>query len=166
MPPLQFNQEIPNIVDKPSDMTPPVDRGDLTDIDDRELAGYLIDIFKNDIADKQQNNFLEKKNYDVRSYYGLKNRALMEWPWKGASAFPVPLTPTLLDTAYANVQASQFSNPNGPVSVRGTGIEDIRTAKILQDWLNWQATNEMDLEYESDKNNFRTFLHGTGFMKC
>ena len=89
----------------------------------------------------------------------------MEWPWEGASAFPVPLTPTLTDTAYANIHASKWSNDKGPVKVRGVGVEDIRTSKLLEDWLNWQVINEMEFESEDDKNDLRTFLHGTGFMK-
>ena len=165
MPPLIMNTDTPVLTDKPSDAMPQNDREDLTSIDEDDLRGYLLDIFKNDIADKQQDNFMEKKAYDVTSYYGLKNKALMEWPWEGASAFPVPLTPTLTDTAYANIHASKWSNDKGPVKVRGVGVEDIRTSKLLEDWLNWQVINEMEFESEDDKNDLRTFLHGTGFMK-
>lgn len=150
---------------KPSDIIPPVDRGDLTSLDEDHLRRYIISAFQNCITDKYDYNWLEKKEYAIKSYYGLKNEAMKHWPHEGASAFPVPMTPTLLDTAWANVQSGIWANSDSPIMVPGVGTEDIRPANILLKFLNWQVTSDMNFESESDKNVFRTFLHGTGILK-
>lgn len=162
---LILSPETPQLMDKPSDTIPPVDRGDITNLDEDHLRGYILELFKNDIADKRQMGWTEKRAYDIKAYYGLKNDALKHIPWEGASAFPVPLTPTLTDTAHANIQASIWNNPRGPTKVNAVSVEDIRTSRYLEEFMNWQVMNEMDMETEQDKDVFRTFLHGTGFQK-
>lgn len=164
---LLFKPELPIFKDNPSDNKFPIDRNDVTDIDETDLKNHILLLFRNDIADKREMGWIEKREYDIKSYYGLKDKRLANWPWKGACSTPLPLTPTLLDTAWANIQASIWSDPNGPVKVKGYGLEDIRTSKSLEILLNNIVTNENDiqLEQESDKNVFRTFLHGTGFLK-
>lgn len=162
-----MTKDNPSLTDVPSDTIPPVDRGDVTNLDEDHLRSYILSAFRNMIADKQDYGWLQKKDYALKSYYGEKNEAMKNWPWKGASAFPVPLTPTITDTAWANVQASIWSNPNGPILVPGIGDEDVRTAKFLERFQNWQMMNEdeINFEMECDKHVFRTFLHGTGITK-
>lgn len=162
---LILNSENVNLVDKPSEIIQPNDRDDLTGLDEDDLTSYILEMFRNDIEDKRQMGWVDKRNYDVKAYYGLKDKALSNYPWPNSSNFPVPLTPTLLDTAHANIMASIFSGNRGSLKVKDVSVEDMRTSKILQDLLNWQAENEIDIEREYDKTIFRTFLHGTGFLK-
>jgi len=163
---LEIIEETPDLQDKtPADNIPPVDRGDVTNLDEDKLRSYIYSAFMNCITDKQDYGWLSKKEYNIKAYYGIKNEAMKHYPHENASAFPVPLTPTLLDTAWANVQSGLFSNPNAPLMGEGVGTEDIRPQSILLKYLNWQMVKECGLEQESDKNVFRAFLHGDGIFK-
>ena len=147
------------------EVAPPIDRGDETNINEDHLKSYIYSEFKDIIAKRYDYGWIDKKNYALRTYYGQKNEAMKHWPHANASAFPVPLTTTLLDTAWANVQASLFANSRKPVAIEGVGDEDIRPAAMISKFQNWQLTNEMSIEKESDKNVFRAFLYGTGIYK-
>src|SRR3990167_4627774 len=160
-----LNPENVDLRNIPSDAPPPVDREDVTSIDEDYLLNHILEEFKNDIADKNDSNFLDQITYEQNSYYGKKNEALKHFPWEGASAFPVPLTPTLVDTAHSNLMAGIWEGTVGPAKIKGTGIEDIRTSRALEGLLNWQIMNDMEMYQESDKNTFRTIVHGTGFLK-
>ena len=171
MPPIRndrgliLNTENQDLRDQPSDILPPRDRGDNYSIDRDFLQTELLQTFQDDIADKNQMGFLDIQDYGMRAYYGLKNKALMNWPWKGASAFPVPLTPTMVDTIVANIHASKWNNPMGPIKVGGVGEEDIRTSKNLAAVMNWVVVHDIDYESEDEKNTFRTYLKGTAVRK-
>ena len=158
-----LNPETPTFQDKPSDMIPQnqSDPG----IDEEDLRNRVLELFQNDIRDKEEFGWVEKRSYDIAAYYGLKNRAMMNWPWPNASAFPQPLTPTLIDTGHANILASMYSNVNKLVRVKGIGREDIRKAPILESLMNWQLSTEVDMYSVQDANVFRTFIHGTGILK-
>ena len=149
----------------PADMIPPVDRGDITNLNEDHLRTYIISGLRDMIFDKRDYGWLEKKEHAIKTYYGTKNEAMKHWPHENASAFPVPLIPTLLDTAWANVQSGLFSVPDKPLVNRGVGDEDIRPSNAILKFMNWQMTKEIKLEKESDKNVFRTFLHGDGIYK-
>lgn len=167
---LELLKETPDLTDKTfTDTIPPVDRNDITNLNEDHLKKYIMSEFQNAISDKQDYGWTEKKEYAVRSYYGKKNEAMKHWPFENASAFPVPLTTTILDTAWANVQAGLFEKPSTPLkslqSDLGVGIEDIRPGNILLKFLNWQLVQEIKIEAESDKNVFRAFLNGDGILK-
>lgn len=163
---LEFISSVPDLKEKsPSDILPPNDRGDITNLDEDHLRRYIYSAFLNCITDKQDYGWVEKKKYAIESYYGKKNEAMKHWPFENASAFPVPLTPTILDTAWANVQSGLFADRENPIGIEGVGVEDIRPAGKLLKFLNWQLVNESDFEKESDKNVFRGFLHGTAVLK-
>ena len=162
---LVINEDTPELnMDVPSDTLPPVDRGDVTNLDEDHLRRYLASAMMNCLADKQDYGWLEKKNYSRRAYYGLKNEAMKHWPYEGSSNFPVPMTPTLVDTAWANIQAGLWAKEN-PVLIPGIGDEDIRPANILLKFMNWQVTQDMKFKQESDKNVLRTLLDGDGILK-
>ena len=163
-PGLLLNDESLRLNDKPAD-TPIVPQNKELDLDESDLASYILELFRNDIEDKRQMSWVDKRNYDIKAYYGLKDAALSQIPWPNASNFPVPLTPTILDTAHANIVSSIFDNPSGPVRVKGVSVEDKRVIKPLEELLNWQALNESEIEREMDKTVFRTFLHGVGYLK-
>lgn len=149
----------------PSDTIPPADRGDINNLDEDHLQKYILSAFQNCISDKQDYGYIDKKNYALTSYYGVKNEAMKHWPYEGASAFPFPLTPTIVDTAWANVQSGIWNDSDHPINVKGNEDEDIRPSKLLGKLLNWQVVNDTDFEMESDKNVLRTFLNGTGILK-
>src|SRR3990167_1247442 len=147
------------------DVIPPVDRDDLTGLNEDHLKSYIYAEFRDILQRRFDYGWVESKVYSIKSYYGIKNEAMKHWPHEMASAFPVPLTPTLLDTAWANIQAGLFINSKKPVTIEGVGDEDIRPAAMVSKFQNWQLVNEMKIEKESDKNVFRTFLYGKGVYK-
>jgi len=165
MPGRILNPEMPTLQGGPMDVIPPQDRNDITTIDEQALVSYLIQQFQSTIKDKEEFGWIAKRKHDIDAYYQIKQEALRHWPWEGASNSRVPMTPTLLDTAHANIKASIWSDAGDPVKVWGVGVEDIRKAPILENYLNWKVNNEIDMEAPMDSNIFRTFLHGTGIMK-
>lgn len=162
---LILSTEIPELQTKPSDIVPPDDREDITTIDEQELASSLLTAFENDIRDKEEFGWAEKRKYDVESYYGLKNEALANWPYKGASSYRAALIPTLVDTAAANVKASIWDDSGNSVKVSPQGTEDERTAPLLESYLNWKVNNEIDIDSAVDSCIFRSFHNGTSFLK-
>ena len=162
---LILKEKTPDLFEDKNDIIPPVDRGDETGLDEEHLKSYIFSAFKDIVAKRYDYGWIEKKNYSLNAYYGVKNEAMKNWPHENASAFPVPLTPTLMDTAWANVQAGLFYDRSKVVRIEGVGDEDVRPAGILQKFQNWQMVNEMRIEHESDKNIFRAFLHGVGVYK-
>ena len=160
-----LNPENPILQNTPSDVIPAQDREDES-IDEKDLAQYITNgCFQNSIKDKEEFGWIAKRQYDLESYYMIKQEALRHFPWEGASNSRVPLTPTLLDTAHANVKGSIWSDSGDPIKVTGIGVEDIRKASILNQYMNWKVNNEMDMETPMDSNIFRTFMHGTGAVK-
>ena len=150
--------------DAPSD-TLPTDDMQAPNIDEEDLKTCLINDFQNDCKDKEEWNWVEKQEYNLRAYYMIKDLAMTQRPWPGASAYPVPITPTLLDTGHANIKASMKSGDGKMTHVVGIGEEDIRSASTLESLLNWQIVNDIKMDKIQDKNVFRTLLNGTGIMK-
>ena len=147
------------------DIIPPVDRGDETGLDEDHLRAYIFSEFRDIVQKRFDYGWIDSKNYALRSYYGVKNEAMKHWPHENASAFPVPLTPTLVDTAWANVQSGLFADAKKPIMIEGVGDEDVRPAAVMLKFQNWQLVNDMKIEKESDKNVFRAFLYGNGIYK-
>lgn len=143
----------------------PVDRNDVTNLDENHLKNYIIELFQNDRKDKEEQNWVEQQEYNVASYYGLKNEALKKRPWKNASAYPVPLTPTLVDTAWANTNVSMMPDDDKIINAKGIGKEDIRLAPILSQIMSDQVINYTNLLKAIDLNNFRSYFSGTGVSK-
>ena len=108
----------------------------LDQIDMVDLAIYIQNKLRDDIRDREEFKWNEKRLYDINAYEGRKKP--VNFPWKNASNFPVPLTPTLVDTAHANIIGSAFADDEKIVGVKGVAKEDIRTAPFLADLLNWQ----------------------------
>lgn len=154
----------PNLKDKPSELLPD-DTQATPNIDETELSKYLLEVFGFDVQDKEQYGWVVKREYDLKSYYMIKDLAMTRRPWPGASAYPVPITPTLLDTGWANIVASMKSPDGRMIRASGVGEEDIRKAVPLESLLNWQVTNTMDMDNEQDKNIFRALIHGRSIMK-
>src|SRR3990167_2355108 len=165
VPGLVLNQDMPILENRPNDVIPEKDRNDITSIDKQEISNYIITLFRNDIKDKEEFGWIQKRKYDIESYYMIKNEALRHTPWEGASNSRVPLTPTLADTAHANIKASMVSSSGLIAKVKGVGPEDVRKAPILQDYMNWKLNNEIDTETPMDSNIARTVIHGTGTIK-
>lgn len=162
---LIFNPQYPDLKQNPSDIVPPIDRGDLT-LDEDHLRSWLFETFDNDIRDKEDYGWAEKRIYDIDSYYGLKNEALTEFPWKGASAFRVPMTPTFVDTIVANVNEDILGSDLENLKVSGVGQEDKRTSLILSSYMLWKMRSETNVKVEGKKTFFRQFFNGTSFLKC
>lgn len=161
---LGMNDQMPVLKDRPSDVMPQ-DQMQQPNIDETEVSKYVMEQFKNDVQDKEQWGWLDKREYDIRAYYGIKDLAMTQRPWPGASAYPVPITPTLLDTGWANIRASMRAPDGTMVKTKGVGAEDIRKAKPLEALLNWQVTNDIPMESVQDRNIFRTLLHGKAILK-
>ena len=143
--------------------TSPVYKSGIEDIDQDELSSYILTTLRNDIRDREEWNWNEKREYDINAYEGRKKP--VNFPWKNASNFPVPLTPTLVDTAHANTLASIFDDPESIVEVKGVGKEDVKNAPILSDVLNWQLGNQIKTFDVLDTVISRAYKHGTGIVK-
>jgi len=159
-----MTDQMPQFVERPSD-TLPTDEMMAPQIDEDDVLRCVQNDFANSVKDKEEWGWIDKRTYDITAYYGIKDAALSQKPWPGASNYPVPITPTLLDTGWANLKASQRSADGKIVRVTGIGEEDIRKAVPLEALLNWQLTNDIPLDSVQDKNIFRTLLHGTGIVK-
>jgi len=159
-----------NQSDKLSDLnlTDKRENENLSDLDDNDISSYILELLQNNLNDRLRLGHKEKIEYDIKSYYGIKDEFMKNFPYPGASAFPVPLTPVLTDTAYANIVASLFSTgkKGQVVNVEGQSVEDNRIAKgALSKYINHVVNKESNFEREIDKTVFSTFLHGTGFNK-
>ena len=134
-------------------------------LDTDDILQCVMDDFSNDCKDKTEYGWVSKREYDLKAYYMVKDYAMQMRPWPGASAYPVPITPTLLDTGKANLMASKQSDDGRWVTVNGVGEEDIRKAVPLESLLNWQLNNQMAFEEVEDMTAFRMLLHGDGIQK-
>ena len=160
--PLGMQSNVPSLrPDKPSDMPMGEDPG----LDEEDIANCVMEDFINDVKDKEEFGWLEKQEYAYRAYYGIKDVAMMNRPWPGASAFPVPITPTILDTIWANIIASMKAEDGTWCRVTGVGEEDIRKAVPLNSLMNWQLSNQIPMDRVQDLNAFRTPLQGNGLVK-
>lgn len=135
-------------------------------IDDEELGRYLVALLKNYICDKEDMGWDEKRQYDLRAYYGIKDDWLSQYPWPNASNYPVPITPVLLETGWAAINDILYRDPDRVSIVKGVGPEDIKNAKKLEAVLNWQILNDIpDMKRETFANTFQMLLHGTSYQK-
>lgn len=159
---LQMN---PNSIQLPQDKPTDNPQGMSPQIDEEDVKHCVMEDFTNDVKDKENFGWLEKQEYAVRAYYGIKDAVMMNRPWPGASAYPVPITPTLLDTGHANIKGSMRSDDGNWCSVAGVGQEDIRKAVPLASLLNWQLGNQISMDRVQDLNIFRTLLTGNGIIK-
>jgi hypothetical protein len=155
------NVELDN---QPTDVIPQQDRGDIS-LDEDRLSARILELFRDDIRHKEYLDWSSKREYDIKAYYQLKEEAWANWPWQGASAYRGALTPTLVDTAWATLNESVWPSDGRPLQVKGVGVEDIRTSKVLEQYMNSVIENETNLRDIEEQNIFRMLLHGTGVIK-
>lgn len=137
-----------------------------SDIPDDELTEVVMADLMNDIQDKEDFGWQEKREYDLKAYYGIKDEFLKNYPYPNASAYPVPITPVLLDTGKAMIGDLKWRNPDKCVVVSPVGAEDIKKVKHLEALLNWQCLNKIkDMKMEDSASDFSMLLHGTGYEK-
>ena len=159
---LILNPDSPKLMeDRVSDMP----FGESPMLDEEDVMRCVQEDFANDVKDKEDYGWLEKREWDFKSYYMVKDYAMTQRPWPGASAYPVPIIPALLDTGKANLQASKQSEDGRWVGVKGVGEEDIRKANPLEALLNWQCVNQIPMEEVEDITDFRMLLNGDGLQK-
>lgn len=152
-------------VERPNDTKPPMDHID-PDIDEKRLGNYLCTLLKKDYSDRDNSGWVERRQYDIKAYYGLKDAWLSSFPWPNSSNYPVPITPVLLDTGHSASLQSMFNDMMKTVDVKGIGREDLNNAKKLESILNWQVgTDIVKFPYEMDINIFNMYLQGTSYMK-
>ena len=148
---------------KPNDIIPK-DQPD-PGLDKDKLSEYLVKTLRNDIQDRETWGFNERLAYDKKAYYGIKDEFMQNWPYPRASAYPVPMTPVLLDVGVSQIQGAMFRNPMKTVNVSGWGKEDRPYAPLVAQIHNWQngvSANVFDVQ---TLNAIRTLMHGTGFVK-
>lgn len=133
------------------------------DIDEEALSRYLVNSLKNDESDKVGSNWSVKREYDLMSYFQVKDKFMSTWPWPNASDFIVPLIPVLLDVGHTAINSSVDIPKN--MKVRGWGIEDRRVAPHREKILQAQFRDQIDTDQFLDASIFETLLHGTTFGK-
>ena len=159
-----LNQAVaPDLNRQPNDMIP-TDQPE-PNIDQKDLISYLVKTTENDINDRDNFGFSQNLEYDLKAYYGVKDKFMMNWPHPNASAYPVPITPVHLDVGYTQIQNTMFRNPEKTVNVGGIGKEDRKYAPFVGAIHNWQNSVESSVYDVQSSNIFRTLLHGTGFVK-
>ena len=119
-PGLLLNDESLRLNDKPAD-TPIVPQNKELDLDESDLASYILELFRNDIEDKRQMSWVDKRNYDIKAYYGLKDAALSQIPWPNASNFPVPLI--LAKEEYKNKFPARDNGELYTLKIRGALVD-------------------------------------------
>ena len=134
-------------------------------LDADDIRRCVQEDFSNDCKDKEEQGWTEKREWDIRAYYQVKDFAMMNRPWPGASAYPVPITPTLLDTGKANLMASKQAADGRWMTCTGVGEEDIRKAVPLDSLMNWQLNTQIPMDEIEDMTTFRMLLHGDGMQK-
>lgn len=136
------------------------------DIDDEELTEHINANFRNEIADKEDMGWREKREYDKKAYFEIKDEAAAMFPWKNASNFPVCITSVQIDTGHALIGDLVWRNPSKVVTVSTEGDENPKKAKNLEWLLNWQVLNDIPtLQNEDSASNFFALLHGTAYEK-
>lgn len=133
------------------------------DLDEQELVTYILNKVTDDLSDRDEFGFNSKLVYDINAYEGKKRPTT--FPWINASNFPVPLTPTLLDTAQANIVGSMFANPNQIVSIKPIGIEDKQNSKYVESLLNWQLLDDIKIFTHIDQWVHCGLKHGRSTIK-
>jgi len=166
---IEQTQDIPQVENvpeiNPDVLEPEQEQPDkLSLINKDDLSKYIIEKLREDIRSREDFGWTVMRKYDELSYAGFKQKATE--PWYDSSNFSVGLTPTLVDTAHANVVGSMFADKFKIASVRGVGPEDIKNAKNVSSVLNWQLINGIDNAYDViDKVVFSAFKNGNGIMK-
>src|SRR3990167_5049992 len=127
----------------PADAEPEIDVSE-PDIDEDQLGEYLLSTLRNDIRDRETAAFEEKRYYDIKAYYGLKDPEMQNYPWKNASAYPTQITPVMLDTLNSTIDDTLFRDKSKVTNVIGTSKEDKRNAQNLQHILNHQITSRIE----------------------
>jgi hypothetical protein len=149
-------------MDRPTD----IPQGEApNNLDEDDIMKCVQEDFANDVKDKEDYGWLDKREKDLQHYYMVKDYAMTRRPWPGASAYPVPITPTLLDTGKANLMASKMSDDGRWMTCEGVGEEDIRKAAPLESLLNWQLNTQIPMDEVEDLTTFRMLLHGDGMQK-
>src|SRR3990167_2404531 len=62
------------------DVIPPVDRDDLTGLNEDHLKSYIYAEFRDILQRRFDYGWVESKVYSIKSYYGIKNEAMKHWP--------------------------------------------------------------------------------------
>ena len=129
-----------------------------------ELSAYIMKKMQNDANDRDEYGWNFMREYDQLAYDGYKRKT--KEPWTNASNYSVPLTPTLVDTAHANVVGGIWANENRVVDVDGVAKEDELTAPHLEAILNWQVLNDIEDSYDViDKTVHAAFKNGNAAIK-
>src|SRR3990167_8206068 len=149
----------------PADRVPLAGEDDV-DIPDEELTNYIQKVYGNDIVDKEEMGWSEKREYDIRAYHGVKDEFMMMNPWPNASAHPVAITPVQLDTGLSMIQDLKWRNERKVLTVSPVSDEDAKNSKLLEWLLNWQCLNDIPtMQMEDQASDFGALLNGTAYEK-
>jgi hypothetical protein len=135
-------------------------------IPDDELTEHIMANFKNEILDKEDMGWKDKREYDRKAYYEVKDEFAAQYPYPNASNFPVCITSVLLDTGCALINDLVWRNSSKVVTVSPQGDENPKKSKNLEWLMNWQVLNDMaNVQLEDNASNFFALLHGTSYEK-
>ena len=152
-------------VQRPSDRIPGARETDV-DIPDEELSRYIMANFRNDIMDKEESGWTEKREYDKVAYYEVKDSFMGTYPWPNACNRPTSLTQIQVDTGLALIQDLKWRNEKKVLTVSPVSDEDAKNSKNLEWLLNWQVLNQIPtLEMEDMASDFYALLNGTAYEK-
>ena len=151
--------------DKPGDRIPAKSELDV-DIPDEELTEFINANFRNELIDREDMGWSDKRAYDKKAYYEIKDEYFSTLPFKNSSNFPLCITSVQLDTGLSLINDLVWRNPQKVVTVSPNGDENPKKAKNVEYLLNWQVLNDIPtLQMEDSASNFFALLHGTAYEK-
>jgi hypothetical protein len=150
---------------KPGDRVPRASDLDV-DIPDDELTQFITANFRNELIDREDMGWTDKRAYDKKAYYEIKDQYFSTFPYKNASNYPVCITSVQLDTGLSLINDLIWRNPQKVVTVSPNGDENPKKAMNVEYLLNWQVLNDIPtLQMEDAASNFFALLHGTAYEK-
>lgn len=157
-----------NLIKNPEPKETPIDDATLVNLVDRvpkekqkELGIEVTTQYDIDIESRSDWEDKRDRWYKLWSCY----RAPKTTPWPGASNVCIPMLATATNQFHARSYQSIFAPP-GMVKTIPVSENDVKRAKNVEDYMNWQTLYEME-EYEEvfDKLLLLLPINGTAFKK-
>ena len=126
-----------------------------------EIARTIMEDYNADISDRS--GWEEKRNKYYKLWACIRDKK--DTPWIGASNVCIPMLATACQQFHARSYQAVFAPP-GMVKTMPVGKNDIKSARRIEKFLNWQTRYDME-EYEEVMDELLQLLpiNGTAFKK-
>jgi len=126
-----------------------------------EISRRIIEDYDADISDRAE--WEEKRNRWYKLWACIRDKK--DFPWPGASNVCIPMLATACNQFHARSYQAVFAPP-GMVKALPMGKDDIKSARRIEKFLNWQTQHDME-EYEEVFDELLQLLpiNGVAFKK-